>query len=218
MAELQDKITALAAFKEVSPEDIKFQGDDTESPSYWDEYSVDGEDYLVMTEDEADEALKEDIENFIDDLGIDGFSPEFQDWIKENAIDQDWFEEACEESERYYAEDIQYEEGRLVEECIEAGIISEADLDEAGEYTGDLDLVDEYSQYLVKRIRDDYDGDFVKWYQDEFGSLKEVQDRIALDIDAIVEEVKSWDGYGNNLARYDGRENEQNGFYIFRVN
>lgn len=218
MAELQDKITALAAFKEVSPEDITFRGDDTESPSYWDEYSVDGEDYLVMTEDEADDALKEDLENFIDDLGIDGFTPQFQDWIKENAIDQDWFEEACEESERFYAEDIQSEEGRLVEECIEAGIISADDLDEDGEYTGDLDLVDEYSQYLVERIRDDYDGDFVKWYQDEFGSLKEVQDRIALDIDAIVEEVKSWDGYGNNLAVYDGKEHEQNGFYIFRVN
>lgn len=218
MAELQDKITALAAFKEVSPKDITFRGDDTESPSYWDEYSVDGEDYLVMTEDEADDALKEDLENFIDDLGIDGFTPQFQDWIKENAIDQDWFEEACEESERFYAEDIQSEEGRLVEECIEAGIISADDLDENGEYTGDLDLVDEYSQYLVERIRNDYAGDFVKWYQDEFGSLKEVQDRIALDIDAIVEEVKSWDGYGNNLAVYDGKEHEQNGFYIFRVN
>ena len=218
MAELQDKIKALATFKGVSSEDIKFNGDDPESPSYWDEYSVDGEDYLVMTEDEADDALKEDLENFIDDLGIDGFSPEFQQWIYENAIDQDWFEEACEESERFYAEDIQSEEGRLVEECIEAGIISADDLDEDGEYTGDLDLVEEYSQYLFDRIRNDYAGDFVEWYKDNFGSLKEVQDRISLDIDAIVEEVKDWDGYGNNLARYDGKENEQDGFYIFRVN
>ena len=39
---------------------------------------------------------------------------------------------------------------------------------------------------------------------------------MSYDLDAIVEEIKSWDGYGNNLARYDGKEHEQDGFYIFR--
>lgn len=217
MTELQDKINALAKFKGVDPSEVTFEGSDTEYPELWDEFSVDGETYCVMDEYEADAALRDDIENFIDDCGIDAFTPEFFDWIKDNAIDQNWFEAACRESEESYATDIAYEDGRLEEECVDAGIISSDDLDEEGHYTGDLDLSSEYADYLFDRVSSDYGGDFVDWYVDNFGGLNsDVLKYMSYDLDAIVEEIKSWDGYGHNLARYDGKEHEQDGFYIFR--
>lgn len=217
MAELQDKINALATFKGVSPSEVAFEGNDAEYPEIWDEFSVDGESYIVLTEDEADQALHDDIENFIDDVGIESFSPDFFEWIKDNALDQDWFSEVCRESEEAYAYDIAYEDGRLEEECVDAGIISSDDLDDEGHYNGDLDLSAEYAEYLYDQVDSDYNGDFVQWYVDNFGSLRDIMDRVSYDLDAIVEEVKDWDGY-NNLARYDGEEHMQDDFYIFRQN
>lgn len=216
MAELQDKINALATFKGVSPSEVTFEGDDAEYPKIWDEFAVDGETYIVLTEDEADQALHDDIENFIDDVGLTGFAPDFFEWIKENALDQDWFREVCRESNEAYAYDIAYEDGRLEEECIDAEIITPDDLDDDGHYTGDLDLSEEYADYLDGQVDADYNGDFVQWYVDNFGNLNDIMDRVSYDFDAIVEEVKAWDGYGNNLARYDGKEHMQDDFYIFR--
>lgn len=223
MATLKDKLRALAEFKDVSISEITYEGDMTDP---WDEYEVDGESYIVCTEEEADQLLRDDIENFIDDLGL-AFTDYFNDWIIENAlIGGDWFEDACQEYEESYASDIENEAGdhsasRLIDECIEAGIISQDDLDEDGEYTGDLDLVQEYADYLVEDIGNSYDS-YLEWYRDDFGdeSIRNLIDEgvIQFDIDMIADEVARLDGYGNNLARYDGVENEQNGFYIFRQN
>ena len=65
MVTLEEKIAALAKFKGVSPDQVTFTGTDTEYPDKWDEFRVDGETYAVMDEYEADEALKEDVENFL---------------------------------------------------------------------------------------------------------------------------------------------------------
>lgn len=225
MATLDEKIAALAKFKGVSPEQITFTGSDPDYPDKWDEFEVDGETYTVMDGYEADEALKEDVENFIDDVGITGFAPNFAEWIKSNALDSDWFEDACRESDEFYAQDIANESGdayatRLIDECVDANIITTDDIDENGEYTGDLNLEEEYAEYLTNRTDSDYAGDFVQWYIDNFGDRELAtllqEGRVSYDLDAIVDEVKSWDGYGNNLARYDGYENEEDGLYIFR--
>lgn len=227
MATLEEKIAALAKFKGVSPDQITFTGSDPDYPDKWDEFEVDGETYTVMDEYEADEALKEDVEGFIDDVGITGFTPNFLEWIKSNALDSDWFEDACRESDEFYAQDIADESGdtyasRLIDECVDAGIITPDDIDENGEYTGNLNLEEEYAEYLTNRTDSYYAGDFVQWYIDDFGD-RELDELIAhgsvsYDLDAIVDEIKSLDGYGNNLARYDGFENEEDGLYIFRQN
>lgn len=227
MATLDEKIKALAEFMEVDESQVEYKGSSPDYPDKWDEYEVDGETYTVMTEVEADDALYEDVDNFIDDVGISGFSPDFFNWICQNALDQDWFEEACEEDNRFYAEDIQSESGeiganRLIDECLEADIISESKLDDDGNYEGDLDLVDKYTEYLNKKDAEEYNGDYVQWFIDVYGEselnngVREGYVGASYDLQAIVDEIKSWDGYGNNLARYDGRENIQNDLYIFR--
>jgi len=45
----------------------------------------DGE-YAVVTEDEADEAFRDNQEQLMDDMGLDSFSPKFQKWIFDNAV------------------------------------------------------------------------------------------------------------------------------------
>lgn len=233
MSELQDKINALSNFTGTAPENIRFTGSDPDYPEIWDEFVIDhadgytGESYLVLTETEADEALKEDVENLIDDIGIVGFSPDFIEWIKSNALDSEWFEDACRESNEFYSYDISSESGdtyatRLIDECVENGIISESDVNADGEYVGDLNLEEEYAEYLTNRTDADYAGDFVQWYIDNFGDRELAtlfsEGRVSYDLDAIVEEIKSLDGYGNNLASYDGEEHMQDDYYIFRQN
>lgn len=222
MAQLEDKLNALASFKGVDVSEITYDGDMSDP---WDEYEVDGESYIVCTPEEADQLLRDDIENFIDDLGL-AFTDEFNEWIIDNAlIESDWFEEACQESNEFYASDIASESGehgsRLNDECIEAGIISEEDIDEDGNYIGDLDLEQELADYITEDIGDSYDSYF-EWYRSEFGddNIRTLitQGQLTFDIDKIADEVYNWDGYGNNLAKYDGVENEENGFYIFRQN
>ena len=225
MATLNDKIKALAKFKGVAEAQVEYKGSTPDYPEKWDEYEVDGETYAVMTEDEADDALYDDIENFIDELGITGFTPDFQDWIVDNACNSDFLEDYAREDYELYAQDIESETGtvgatRLIDECIENGIISEADLDENGEYTGTLDLAEALGEYIFNEMDEDYNGNWVEWAKDQFGD-EWVNDlarngQLNIDVQAVVDEIKDWDGYGNNLARYDGRENIENDLYIFR--
>lgn len=65
----------------------------------------DGEEYLVVDEDKAYEYAKEDIKNLFDDIGMDSFGEDFQDWIYDNAIDEDYFDELLEEEMYYYTEE-----------------------------------------------------------------------------------------------------------------
>lgn len=225
MATLNDKIKALAKFKDVAEAQVEYKGSTPDYPEKWDEYEVDGETYVVMTEEEADDALYDDVESFIDDLGITGFTPDFQDWIVDNACDSDFLEDYAREDYEYYAEDIESESGsvganRLIDECIENGIISESDLDENGEYTGSLNLSESLGEYLFNEMYDEYNGNFVEWAKDQFGD-EWVNDlaregKLNIDVQKVVDEIKDWDGYGNNLARYDGKENIEDDLYIFR--
>lgn len=65
----------------------------------------DGEEYYVGSYDEAYEYAKQDIQSLFDDMGMDSFTPDFQDWIYENAIDEDYFDNLLEEEKYYYTEE-----------------------------------------------------------------------------------------------------------------
>ena len=198
------KAKALADYLEIPVEKVKY--------SEYDTFQTPEGEFTVMTEDEADQALYDDVESFIDNLGIEYFTENFRDWIIENALDQSWFEDAEHESNMYYAEDIESEDddeygNRLNQECVEAGIISEDDIVD-GKYVGDLELVDELADYMTEENDKYYRGDWVQWYADNFGwsDLKHVikSQGIDLDIQAIADKIKDLDGYGNSLASWDG--------------
>ena len=139
-----EKINALVQWlnengNEVSVDDVIDEG--------WNRYSVNGDDYLVCTDEEADEEFRNSEEGIIDDLGIDSFSDWFQTWIFDNAIDTSWFDEALAEEADYLASEYSNEssstyENRLVEECYDYDLITDDDFetDEDGNIESDIPL------------------------------------------------------------------------------
>ena len=189
-----DKIIAL--FNELNVEEIEeimING--------YDEIEVDGATYKILTDDEAEEEFKSYQENFFDDIGLSGYSKSFQYWIKENALDRSYFDDIVRESMESYIEDIKYDgEDRLSEEMEDAGVETE----------------EEYLEYLI-----DNAGDSIEYFEDNFGSdyLDETLEKNPwlIDLDKVIEEIKSWDGRGC-LAYYDDVELElDNDYFAYRV-
>ena len=84
--EASEKLLALADYLEVDPEtiaELDTEWHNTPDSAFMTE---DGEEYRVLDEDEADDAMLEAVESFVGECGIDGFSEYFQDWIKDNAV------------------------------------------------------------------------------------------------------------------------------------
>ena len=123
--EREQKLQALANYLDVDPSYFEEEGYDPnefESKEY-------NESYLVLTEEEAREYAKRDIESVFDDLGLDAFTPSFQEWILNNAVEGDFFEDAIRESNQFYIEDIENEydevfENRLISELVDNGILT----------------------------------------------------------------------------------------------
>ena len=188
----------------------------------------DSEEYLVLTEEEAREEAEQSIESLFDDLGIESFTPSFQDWIFENAVDNDWFEDAMRESYDNYIGDIRDEEdnvfeNRLISEMVDEGILTEDDFDNWGEDSPtvkeDIEMWSKEEEYLDKLC----DQDAVEWYKDNFG-LTDFKDVIKenpniIDMEEVVDEAISQDGISHFIATYDGSGIElENGYYAYRTN
>ena len=189
----------------------------------------DGREYLVLTEDEADDAFYDSEMSLIDDIGIEGFTPSFQERIFTEFADTDWFEDAYREMYESYSYDIEYESddvygNRLVQECYDAGLIDDDDF--GVDENGDVDYrdcqlsTDELAERLTDYLVDSID-DFVEQFKFEFGEeeLNKVVERNNLiDWDAVIEEIERLDGRGLTLARYDGIEIDYDDYYIYRTN
>ena len=189
----------------------------------------DGREYLVLTEDEADDYFYDSEMSLIDDIGIEGFTPSFQERIFTEFADTDWFEDAYREMYESYSYDIEYESddvygNRLVQECYDAGLIDDDDF--GVDENGDVDYrdcqlsTDELAERLTDYLVDSID-DFVEQFKFEFGEeeLNKVVERNNLiDWDAVIEEIERLDGRGLTLARYDGIEIDYDDYYIYRTN
>jgi hypothetical protein len=203
--EKYDRIQALANHLGVSPDDI--------TEVYGNEYETPEGDYLVVTTHEAYNLAVEDVKNCFDEMGIESFTPGFQDWILRNAVNTEWFEEAFRESTEAYVNDIEYEDGRLEEEMLDAGVITEEDVEDGY----DLEEAKErYVEYLM-------DGeDPVDHFRFNFGDnyfSEMVKRNDLIDIDAVAEECVDVDGVAHFLARYDGEEIDLgSGLYAYRTN
>lgn len=224
--DVDPKIRALASLLMLDDEDIENIEEVSEN-----DFEINGGEYLVLDNSEADEAFEEGVKNFIDEMGISGFSENFQEEILQYCLETSWFEQAMEESNRSYAEDIRDEDdstygNRLVQECYDRNLIDDSDFeeDEDGEPIYDQCLKDENE--LIDLLADDMnEGDAVEWYRDNFGEKQLSQAAVKynlIDEDEVVKRVKMWDGRGPQLASYDGEESEEvvNGetYFIYRVN
>jgi len=208
---------ALAQHLGIDPSEITPNGT---SYGNMDQYEVpeSGEEYGVATDQEADDACYEDIENLMDDAGW-CFNLDIADYVQ-----GDWFDEAMKESYYYYAQDIKEEsddvyKNRLVQEMVENGVV-----DEETALNPDFDE-DEYFDDFVDRLCEGYD-DAVQWYKDNFGeeSIGDLvrEGRIYINMQELVDDLIRYDGRGHILNRYDGNEDEVEiegeTFYIYRFN
>lgn len=162
---------------------------------------IDGEKYLVLSDDEADKYFEDCQRGLFDEMGLQSYSESFQCWIKENALDKDYFDDIVREDFENYIEDIKYDgEDRLLEEMENAGVETE----------------EEFLEYLI-----DNAGDSIEYVTDNFGN--DYLDTLLnhnpwiIDLDVIIEEIKSWDGRGT-LANYDCEEMDlDNDYYAYRM-
>ena len=212
---------ALANFLGVEPDDIQ---------DGYDEYHFDvpGEgEFAVYTDDEADNEFARQMEEFIDEMGISGFSKNFQEQIKSSYLNENWFCEALEELDMGYCEDIASEPdgefgNRLVHECYDAGLVNDEDFDVDENGDPDFSKCNKYADELTDL--------YVEWrskgencverFRNELGDEEldiAIKENNLLDSAKIIEAVKESDGRGPTLAPYDGNENENGDYFIYRV-
>lgn len=213
--ELDDRAKALiAGLQEENPKeyaDITVEDMDEDRH----EYSLsNGATYIVLDDDEADDAVIDYIENFIDDVGVTGFTPDFQEWIYTNAFDDSGFYDIMREDYEQYYYDLD-----------DADVISEAEelnlLDSEDEDNMDAHDIDSLRDRLIDYRIDD-EPDAVTWFRDNFGDYAFNQQlsgmSYALDMRTIAEQATYWDGRGHFLSFYDGDELElPDGYYGYRI-
>jgi hypothetical protein len=167
-----EKISALASFLDVKPDTISDNGWAFESDDEVGEY-------IVLTDSEADDAVKEYIEE-----SIWAFNTDF-------LLSQMTLEDVI----KYYGfEDTYYDED--TEEDVEIGDDEEVFYMNAG-----MSLEEH-----IKEIQEKY----------EDGNQELL--RLIDDIDDFVDDAVSSDGRGHFLSSYDGNENEEGKYYIYRTN
>lgn len=166
--------------------------------------------YYVLTDAEAQELYKLIQKDLIEDIGISGFTP----WIQEyfiNNLNKQWFDDAMEENNQWYINDIREEnsyneefKNRLEEEISENNCSTE----------------EEYLELLNNQYKSGVD-----WYLDSFGEdalLSIINDLNLLDIEKVVEYCQKIDGRGHTIASYDGKEKiikiDNIEYYIYRIN
>ena len=216
-----DNVAALADYMGVQPDEVKELDLDLYGIPM---YEVEGEEWAVTDDyDLCETAAKEDVANLIDELGIESLN-----WYNmggmENYLDADWFEQAREESNESYAQDIHDSEfNRFVEELKELGLNPDDPNYELDNEDGDHSAAIADLASAMKKLQED---DPIEWYINNFGKedlnylIK--KGAVSIDTNKAAEEAISVDGLGHILSGYDGKmvEHEFEGktYYMFRNN
>lgn len=216
--------------------------DEYEEHSYTVRSDDDDGEYLVLTDEEANEKWRENVEGTLLDCGIEGLDIDLSDFV-----DDDYCEETVEEYYEYDANDRDSDD--LAEELLDAGEIQLSDesifrlksrdelgLDEDDEIDaedpGNYEIVCSHSTLVSKYV--DWKRsieDFAQAYWElGFGDGLEEELKYYLrqhhqfpswfDFEALVDYCMDYDR-GADLARYDGNEREQEVhgrlYYIYRI-
>ena len=159
---------------------------------------VDGEVWSVLDDSEADEAFESYQKDSLEDFGLTQFSSLAKDYIMENCIDVDWFEDCMRQSYEIYVEELK-QENRLEDEMNEVEVEDE----------------EEFIEHLCGQW---HDG--IEWYMEQYGTEEcemAIENNNLYDTDKVIEYVKEHYGRGC-LALYDGQEIElQDGYFAYRI-
>lgn len=200
---MNERVVSLLKYLNLEVKDVTI-----EKSKYDDNvFIINGKEYMILTDKEADEVHKDYIASFVDDAGISGFSEFAQGYIFDYCIDTSWFDDAMRESFEFYIEDIRNETAS----CDEFSNRLEEEMAEAC-----CDNEDSYIEHLCLSYEN-----AVEWYRDNFGEdsfNQAVNTNCYVDISKISEFCIEHDGRGHSLSSYDGNELElDNEYYAYRV-
>ena len=236
--ELDDLMSGKADVYILHPEDYSNYG-----MTSFELLDGDGE-YSVGTEEEMEKAALEQIENFIDDVGLDGFRQGYiNDYIDEDEVAR-WFEDMFyddvrESPESYFDED-DFEFTEEQQNRIEQLENQISEYEEEQSNTEDSDEYDEY-QDLIDELQEELEGIEVDREPTEEMIENAVESRLYdvrrdpvsyiddygldiknfIDIDELIKGVYEDDGY-DGILTYDGTYEVVNikgtDYYVFRTN
>ena len=138
---------------------------------------VDGEVWSVLDDSEADEAFVSYQKDSLEDFGLTQFSSLAKDYIMENCIDVDWFEDCMRQSYEIYVEELK-QENRLEDEMNEVEVEDE----------------EEFIEHLCGQW---HDG--IEWYMEQYGTEEcemAIENNNLYDTDKVIEYVKEHYGRG----------------------
>ena len=161
-----------------------------------------GQEYYVLIDEEAQEIYVDLQIELINESGLEGFTEYAQQYIMDNCLNIDWFNDVMIESNENYVYDLEEEELQ--------------------------ELLDEYkvetAEELINEFNSQYENGY-QWYKETFGT-KDIQYLInkydLLDVNAVIEFCQEVDDRGHIISSYDGIENEIEidgiTYYIYRLN
>jgi len=181
---------ALAQLDDASLADVEYEYDNT--------YELNGNSYLVLTDDEADEAALESEKNLLDDIGVEGLDKS----VYEDYIDSDWFDNAMHEYNESYAYDIKDESAsdseyvnRLHEEMVERGVMESPEWPDEDDYTHEREDFEREEFDEEEPSEEDFDSEdewseaYSDW-EDAQSEFEEAQDEAAEEFEAEQDKLE----------------------------
>lgn len=220
--DFEDRKKALAQFLNLSEEEM--ENIEEGSGSYTSSMlEYDGNEYLVLTEDESYDEFKEWEMSLIDDLGLESFSENFQEHILENCTNESFFETVADEESDYYIGEMDDEE-----------LLDYAHNHNIAEDVEDTDNEDFDRSDIEEECKDAYREEIIdmgisEYFESIYGRdwVKEMKDTLEkeIDWDKVIEDLYKWDSRDTlwgSMASYDGKTHEEKvdgeWFYIYWVN
>jgi len=200
------------------------------------EFEYGGAEYLIATEEGADEYAYQRVDSLIDDIGFEGFNPGFLESHIDGDVVADYFEdvfwEDVTESPEDYLDDsndreltkegkdridsLKEEIGEYQEQLEETGDTTEEEelrglIEELEETIEGIEEDDDYYEY-TEEAKDDYVESRLQEVKDDpLNWLRdfgmEEQMENFIDKEGFIEDVISADGRGHTISSYDGEEN-----------
>ena len=201
------------------------------------EFEYGGAEYLIATEDGADEYAYERVEQLIDDMGYQGFNPGFVESHIDGNLVADYFEDVFyedvnESPEDYLDEDddreltkegkdridsLKEEIGEYQEQLEDTEDTTEEEelrglIEELEQTIEEIETDDDYYEY-TEEAKENYVESRIQEVKDDplnwlrDFGMEEQMDNF-MDKDGFIEDVISSDGRGHTISNYDGEEGE----------
>ena len=221
-----DRVTLLAKEVGVDPDDIKVSDYDDEV------YLVEDESWLVVTKDEAHDRAEESIKETIDDVGLDAFTDDFQEYILSHLLKDSALYDIVHESQEETVNELEDEDGGdfdngLISTLYDEKYISDDDFEKNEDDEPDYSKI-KLSEDDIENLKEKYIDDLsdntdpVDYIKDISGDGKDLWDFLddnqLIDEAGVVEECINEDGVAHFIGSYDEVEHDLgDGLFAYRL-